>query len=897
MCEQPARLLALISVRFGLPRRSKVISSKLFKFCAELKLTVLTHMLCIKTDNSVSLKFSQRYLSPVFEDFQSLVIEPETNNLHKSRHRVSSSVCKGVCENGYIIWANSRGAELLVGSDIPFHTVVGVPICSVGNDLYILVAFAVKHIVMTPTAVDYFNCFVRAVAKKTGGFLSTSFSDSLTSPPASHKFEGRSCEIETLVEKYSKSDDAHVLAKGTVHKYPNSNEVKLVEEFFADFKSSRPRNFTQQQLNSLRNLSRNAVSSASAESVSAGPAMLNQSEISGAISLLHQKSSSASDAGAYCAGNAARIASGSLASSSSSDVPSPQYYAHSVYGESQSRLHELMIALLGITVFDSIELWLLDNNSECKDATAELQLTAAVYRTAVMQTWVQAGAGLRLPVGCDVPGKVVQEGKSCWEHPYIYAGASESGAGRIQYPREATARSLGIHTAFGVPIIGAQGSIGALVLFASALPAVESGPDPVLLQLVETALSSIATPQGETTGASSASVVALPAVPDFARRLEHCREVLQAKKSLMGQENAIQVVPQGRAHSIKAEHLSMNGKATSTAKSRGDGVLRTKNYCHSPSSSDDDEDLTEEQVLGMRASSFTSAPSQAAKVTTAAAFPASLHKPIVASSVNGSSAAVVESDATGAAEDAYPDAVVNAARALANFGNFQWGTFLEGSGIEENNDGYTSMRLGSDKILDMYGVGRDGASRKRKHERLARPSNGTAGEESSIPVCLVDGCHYTVEPDSQYCSAHHGTRRCQKEGCGKCAQGATKFCIAHGGGRRCTYPGCFKGARDKLFCAAHGGGKRCTFENCTKSAVGGSLLCTAHGGGKRCKFEGCNKSSQSSTDFCVKHGGGRSCMFKGCNKVNYVAKLCHNFAMYRKSRRTKASSVYQFILR
>jgi hypothetical protein len=212
----------------------------------------------------------------------------------------------------------------------------------------------------------------------------------------------------------------------------------------------------------------------------------------------------------------------------------------------------------------------------------------------------------------------------------------------------------------------------------------------------------------------------------------------------------------------------------------------------------------------------------------------------------------------------YSDAVVSAARALANFGNFQWSTFLEGSGMDDSAEASKPLKLGSDKILDMYASDWAGAGKKRK----VAADGGSDGEGINMTLCLVAGCGYVAESaESPYCATHRGTRRCQKEGCGKCAQGATKYCIAHGGGRRCTYPGCFKGARDKLFCAAHGGGKRCTFENCSKSAVGGSSLCTAHGGGKRCKFEGCSKSSQSSTDYCVKHGGGRSCIFKGCNKV------------------------------
>ena len=836
------------------------------------------------TDKSINLKFVQRYLSPVFEDFQSLVLEPQTghelNGLLESRHQISSSVCRGVCDNGHIIWANSCDIEKLVGLDIPFHTAVGVPICSVGNDLYILVAFAVKRIPMTPTAIDYFNCFVRAVAKKTGGFLTTSLSGSLTSPPETHKFEGRPFEINSLVEKYTMKNNSSLLSKSALQKHSNVDEVRLFDELFHEYKSSRPSCFTSQQLDNLR-VDRRLPSSAS--SVKKENEMSEQALTNGLL----RTERSTSAGGAYCAlGDTSSPRDHPAPPSSSSVSSSLQFHAHAMYRQSPSRFHEFMIALLGITVFDCAELWLLQGDTASTITEgAELQLMAAVYHTSTMETWVQSGIEHRLAVGCDVPGKVVLQGTYCWEHPYVHNDESTSGNEKSRGPRESAARSLGIHTAFGVPITGPHGPIGALVLYASSLPGVESGPDPVLVQLVERALVSIATPQDNVeSGVAATSVAMIPALagtPNFSRRLEQCREILQGR-------NTNVVVSDLKVSVGKAGASSAGDKAvpvgiyTRDSKSSS-GVLCVNNYCHSPSSSDDDEDLTEEQVLGMRAS-FTAAPSQASKALAPTMIASSSSKTASASSSSAgaassaavisplsatASAAMVGAEAAGAlTEDTYPDAVVNAARALANFGNFQWGTFLEGSGIEENSDGYTSIRLGSDKILDMYGLNRDG-SRKRKHDRLARQSNGAvAGEESGIPVCLVDGCNYIIEgPESQYCSAHRGTRRCQKEGCGKCAQGATKFCIAHGGGRRCTYPGCFKGARDKLFCAAHGGGKRCTFENCTKSAVGGSLLCTAHGGGKRCKFDGCNKSSQSSTDFCVKHGGGRSCMFKGCNKV------------------------------
>lgn len=151
------------------------------------------------------------------------------------------------------------------------------------------------------------------------------------------------------------------------------------------------------------------------------------------------------------------------------------------------------------------------------------------------------------------------------------------------------------------------------------------------------------------------------------------------------------------------------------------------------------------------------------------------------------------------------------------------------------------------------------------------PNLGVGSLSATNPtakLCKYRGCKNTTVQRSPYCASHAGSRKCQQEGCTKCAQGSTKLCIAHGGGRRCTYPGCTKGARDKFFCAGHGGGKRCEIDGCTKSAVGSSKFCTNHGGGKRCKEPGCQKSAQSSTPYCVRHGGGRKCVVPGCTKVS-----------------------------
>lgn len=438
-------------------------------------------------------------------------------------------------------------------------------------------------------------------------------------------------------------------------------------------------------------------------------------------------------------------------------------------------------------------------------------------------------------------------------------------------PRMSFAKELGIHTALAVPVPGLCGSSGALVFYST-----KQGLqlDAMFIKMVTTAVKLITeTPlepfqQGDgfsnktisekllpssssssSSGSSKDSTTVISSNPinsrnsgSFDQRLQLCQAILTSRRT-GGAPVSLSEYPDLEVDRIGA---ALNYHPTQPTKDNNDIATATKSFNSSSEST---------KPTGSSAVTPSISTADAAAVVTSSIDP------------TGTSQKKNSTDAAAIDENLYSDAVVNAARALANFGNFKWGTFLEGSGLQDSSDGYQSMKLGSDQLLGVFTDPSASSSRKRKLP--TRPAGSDQDSSDGLPHCLVAGCDHAVENlDVQYCISHRGTRRCQKEGCGKCAQGATKYCIAHGGGRRCTYPGCFKGARDKLFCAAHGGGKRCTHENCTKSAVGGSALCTAHGGGKRCQYEGCTKSSQSSTDYCVKHGGGRSCISKGCNKVS-----------------------------
>jgi hypothetical protein len=60
--------------------------------------------------------------------------------------------------------------------------------------------------------------------------------------------------------------------------------------------------------------------------------------------------------------------------------------------------------------------------------------------------------------------------------------------------------------------------------------------------------------------------------------------------------------------------------------------------------------------------------------------------------------------------------------------------------------------------------------------------------------------------------------------------------------------------------------KNCRIQGCCDPAVTRRPYCIKHSGNRLCEHSGCNKCAQGSTRFCIAHGGGRRCTFPGCDK-------------------------------
>jgi hypothetical protein len=798
------------------------------------------------------------YTSPTYEDFHALLIQPDTENTvskDEEMHRFSPIICRGVCDGGQIVWANTHISQGLTGrTELPLNTAVGVPICSIGHELYILVLFAVEIISMTPQVIEYLATVSRTVTENSPTFLSPAFSQATAITQANTEDFVGVWDIGELVRKYQSEVEFHLLPIGKLQKYFDCNEILLFCDFFTDFKTKRDGRFTVKQLEGLRDSYKARKRSESFSSVNSKNWDINI----GLITNPNNPNSSSSgramfSPGIYTIDNVhegelgmsldehdhlhlnnhlrgpggpSKQDSGRTTDESQSQSSILHICAQMTYKYGQCRFHEFMISVLGMTVFESSELWLVSEKAN------ELYLVAGVYRNPNMQKWISFNENLRLPFASSGPGRIITTGSSQWDTNYASVIDDTD-------PRKAAAIEHNINTSFGIPLIGLRGICGALMFYTTKK---DFATEPLLILLVERAVHLIATSNVESA--------------TFAVHGESEQPSTTLSRWLM--EDSQVPIPENilqQYNQLNQEQLLNNPFSAVDYQQKLEmcrSIVNTNKDVELPYPPGQEEEEATEMLLkgGFENVNNSNLP-----------FPFATSNPVEAAAAFQNTISVPTEPV---------DQEVSAAFALANIGKVHWKNFLNGSNNGANLNGYNSgMKLESNKLV--------GAIYDEQQQQPQQQSQGGFGvvnqsaSSSSLPKCKVDDCNQPVENQtSSYCINHRNMRRCQKEGCNKCAQGATKYCIAHGGGRRCTFPGCFKGARDKFFCAAHGGGKRCTIDGCSKSAVGGSNLCTAHGGGKRCQFPGCAKSSQAGTKFCVRHGGGRSCVYPGCNKVSVL---------------------------
>jgi hypothetical protein len=165
-----------------------------------------------------------------------------------------------------------------------------------------------------------------------------------------------------------------------------------------------------------------------------------------------------------------------------------QIYAQMTYGLIQCRFHEFMISIMGMTVFDCAELWLLSPSLQCDDKSGmhedhSLMLIAAVYKSSTMQKWVSFSERLRLKVGFDIPGKCVESAQTQWDSEYNSTFSNDTSRSN---PRSQLANELSVKTALSVYVPGLGGNVtcGVLSFYSSQC---HFDAEPLMVSLIEKA--------------------------------------------------------------------------------------------------------------------------------------------------------------------------------------------------------------------------------------------------------------------------------------------------------------------------------------------------------------------------------------------------------------------------
>jgi hypothetical protein len=495
------------------------------------------------------MKFVQLYSSPVFEDFRQLLVRPDNaGDMHggdpsrcdEEKHRFSPvvsavvghiflrlvlicrtvrvQICRGVSDGGKIVWANTCTTKGLVGrSDLALNTAVGVPMCSIGDDLYVLILFSLESLRMSQHAMEFLCASARIVSEPSCCFLPASISTVVTPARVEH-FVGLWDMVE-LMDAYSDEVAFETLSLGRLQNFFDNQESTSLKCIFNDFKQIHNNGFTTKQLDSLRKMnastpnvvmadystsskerSMSLCSLESGNSLNWALALKNLSTDSGQMKVcgslngdtnsLHLediKDFSGAFTNAFDHTNnemGHMIGTGANDEVHDADSVSSSIYSSSVeraidsfsdydsmsdrfvsvpiidvrqsYRKNHSRFHEFMVALMGMTIFDAAELWLLS------DMSKDMCVVAALHRNGVMGMWTEHSRNMRLNRSVDVPGHVLESGHPYWDQYYDQHNPSDA-----LHPRALLASTLRVRTAFAIPLPGSDGVGGVLALYSS----------------------------------------------------------------------------------------------------------------------------------------------------------------------------------------------------------------------------------------------------------------------------------------------------------------------------------------------------------------------------------------------------------------------------------------------
>lgn len=148
----------------------------------------------------LNLRFIQLYTSPEYDRYRSQLIEPPPDALEApaqrddakspvpmdvSGHSFSPLVCAAVQEAKQVVWASTPAKDgLLSRPSLPLRSAVGVPVCSIGKEVVLLLMFSPAVLELTEEAHRFLYTVAQAASDAVCGFLPASVASSLVTSAA-----------------------------------------------------------------------------------------------------------------------------------------------------------------------------------------------------------------------------------------------------------------------------------------------------------------------------------------------------------------------------------------------------------------------------------------------------------------------------------------------------------------------------------------------------------------------------------------------------------------------------------------------------------------------------------------------------------------------------------------
>ena len=289
----------------------------------------------------------------------------------------NSPLVLGVCDGGQIVWTNTRVKQggLINRPDLPLNTAIGVPMCSFGNDIFIAVLYAVKSIPMTPIAVEILCNIVNAIT--TCNIRAIKPVHLLQNVPVTaaktEQYVGV-WDMAELITTYSQDIAFHSLPIGKLQAFYDYQELSCLKEV-----CSRDRSDSISSTNW-----KDSCDSTGRDTIS------RSTSVEALISLKHSIAASSNE---LVGGGFVLSRNNDVVIDCYADYNPKRFYidARRSYSVNRPRFHEFMVSVIGMTLFDVVELCFVS------DATKTVSIVSSVFRDKALAGWYVLAILLLLP--------------------------------------------------------------------------------------------------------------------------------------------------------------------------------------------------------------------------------------------------------------------------------------------------------------------------------------------------------------------------------------------------------------------------------------------------------------------------------------------------------------------